>query len=376
MENRPRRRSRPRFGLVLEDEDDDKDEDDCLSQIPHPARDVIAVTSPQLKRKLVIAATVTLVLAIAAILLVRDEQQFRLASHNGKTVKEWASELYLNYDPRTTNAATEAFVVMGSNAVPALRSILSSREPIYERTFLQQARRIPLAARKYLFQKLKPGRTIEYRVGAARALGVIGLAAGDALPEMLAALTETNSQIQWAAAQNIPALGPQAINALTTLLTNAGDTVRHPAIYALGEARTNALPATPLLIRATMDTNQNIRASAFYSLSRIGRPALPVTVQMAATDPDPDLRNAAFRSLIVLLPSPGRVPQALLVSSTNNAEMRRLAILSLSRSRLTNDHAIKLFQAATHDEDASVREAANRSLQHLTPTTGKNRSNQ
>ena len=328
-----------------------------------------------MKRKLVIAAIVTLVLAIAAILLVRDEQQFRLATHNGKTVKEWAGELYLNYDPRTTNAATSAFVAMGSNAVPALRSILSSREPIYERTFLQQARRIPLAARKYLFQKLKPGQTIQYHVGAARALGVIGLAAGDALPEMLEALSETNSQIQWVAAQNIPALGPQAINALMTLVTNAGDTVRHTAIYALGEARTNALPATPLLIRATMDTNQNIRASAFYSLSRIGRSALPETVKMAASDPDENLRNAAFRSLVVMLPAPGGVPQALLVSSTNNAAMRRLAILSLSRSRLTNDHAIKLFQSATHDEDASVREAANRSLQHRIPATRENPSN-
>ncbi len=305
-----------------------------------------------------------LVLAIAAILLVRDEQQFRLATHNGKTVKEWAGELYLNYDPRKTNAATEAFVIMGSNAVPALRSLLSSRDPIYERTFLQQARRIPLAARRYLFQKLKPGQTIQYRVGAARALGVIGLSASDALPELLAALSETNSQISWVAAQNIPALGQPAIDALTTLVTNANVNVRHTAIYALGEARTNALPATALLIRATMDTNQNIRASAFYSLSRIGRPALPMTVEMAASNPDLELRNAAFRSLIVLLP-PGGIHQSLLASSTNNAEMRRLAILSLSRSRLTNDYAMTLFQTAIKDEDASVREAAQRALDYL-----------
>ena len=118
-------------------------------------------------------------------------------------------------------------------------------------------------------------------------------------------------------------------------------------ILTLGTS-TNALPATALLIRATMDTNQNIRASAFYSLSRIGRPALPMTVEMAASNPDLDLRNAAFRSLIVMLPPPGRVPQSLLVNSTNNAEMRRLAILSLSRSRLTNDHALTLFQTAAN----------------------------
>jgi HEAT repeat protein len=324
-----------------------------------------AVSSPQLKRRLVIAAIATLVLAIAAILLVRDERQFRLASHNGKTVKEWASELYLSYDPRTTNAATAAFVVMGSNAVPALRALVKSREPIYERTFLQQARRIPVAARQYLFQKLRPGRLIEYRLGAVRALAVLGPIAAPALPELIETFSETNSPIRWAAAQTIPALGPQAISALAILTTNSVVNVRHTAIYALGEARTNALPAAPLLVRATMDTNQAIRGSAFYSLSRIGQTALPVTVEMAATDPDPDLRNAAFRSLIVLLPPPGRVSQALLVSSTNNAEMRRLAILSLSRSRLTNDHAMTLFQTALDDKDASVREAAERALKYL-----------
>ena len=326
----------------------------------HPTRGAIAVGSLQLKRKLVIASIVALVVAIAAILLVRDEQQFRLATHNGKTVKEWAGELHLNYDPRMTNAATEAFVIMGSNAVPALRSLLNTREPIYERTFLQQARRIPVAARQYLFQKIKPGHTTQYRVSAARALGIIGPAAGDALPELLDALSETNSQITWVAAQNISALGPKAIEAVMGLVTNDNPSVRHTAIYALGEAKTNALPATALLIRATMDTNQNVRASAFYSLSRIGRPALPLTAEMAATHPDADIRNAAFRSLIVMMPAPGLVPQSLLVNSTNNAEMRRLAILTLGRSRLTNDHVLTLIQTALKDEDASVREAAKR----------------
>ena len=98
---------------------------------------MISVGSPQLKRKAIVAAIVALFLAIAAILLVRDEQKFRLATHKGKYVKEWTGELYLNYDPLTTNSATKAFVNMRSNAQPALRSLLSSREPMCERTFPQ-----------------------------------------------------------------------------------------------------------------------------------------------------------------------------------------------------------------------------------------------
>ena len=318
-----------------------------------------------MKRKLVIAASITLLLAIAAALLIRDEQQFRSATHNGKTAKEWAGELYLNYNPRTTNAATEAFIVMGSNAVPALRALINSRAPIYEKTFLQQARRIPIAARQYLFQKLKPGRSLEYRIGAVRAIGVIGETAVEALPELVTAISETNSQIRWAAAQAISSLGPQAISALTNLLTDTNTDVRHSAIYGLGEAGTNALPAAPALILATLDTNQHIRASTYYSLSRIGRSALPMAVEMAATHTNDTIRDAAFHSLIVLLPNPIRVPQSLLVASTNTAEIRRLAIIALSRSRITNSYAMKLFQTATNDEDATVRDAATLALERL-----------
>ena len=76
------------------------------------------------KRKVIITVLVFLALAIAAMLLVRDEQQFRRATHNGKTVKEWAGELYQNYDPRKTNAPSAAFIAMGSNAVYYLASVL------------------------------------------------------------------------------------------------------------------------------------------------------------------------------------------------------------------------------------------------------------
>ena len=121
-----------------------------------------------------------------------------------------------------------------------------------------------------MFQKIKPGCGAEHRVGAVRALGVLGPAAGDALPELLDALSEANSQASWVAAQNICALGPKAIDAVMTLVTNPNSTLRHNAIYSLGEARTNALPATASLLRATMDANHNVRGSAFYSLRRIG----------------------------------------------------------------------------------------------------------
>lgn len=317
------------------------------------------------KRKLIITGIILLALALAAVLLVRDEQQFRRATHDGKTVKEWTIELYQTPDTNPTNPAVRAFLEMGSNAVPALRAVLRSGEPIHERTFVQQARRIPLTARRYLYDKIKPGRTAEYRLGAVRAISILGTNAIEALPEMLEAISQSNSITRWPAAQQIHTLGPGSIAALTSLVTNDDVNTRHAAVFALGEARTDALPATFQLICATMDTNISVRGSAFYSLSRIGRPALPIAIELAASHHDAEIRQAAYRALLVLFPPPGRVPTSLLVSSTNNAEMRRLAVLSVGMSQVTNAHAMTLIESARADEDESVRQAAERALKFL-----------
>ncbi len=322
-----------------------------------------------MKRKLLIALLALGVIAVGLIFWRRGTQPH--VSYQGKTVRDWAAELYAAPEPRATNAAVRAFQNLNSNAVPTLRVLARAREPFYEKTFLQHARKIPTKPRSYLFQKLQPGRTLEIRIGALRALGIIGPSAQAALPEMLNALADSDSRVRWLAAQTITLLGPDAIAALIPLTTNQDVNLRHAAVYSLGEARTNALPATLALVHATMDTNESVCASAYYSLSRIGRPALPQIIAQADTNSDPVLRNAALRSLIAITPPPGRVLNSNLIIATNTAEIRRLAILSLSRSRLTNQHAMNLFTNALADEDLLVQEAAQLALKRI--ATGKPR---
>jgi hypothetical protein len=318
-----------------------------------------------LKRRLIIVALA--IAALATLLIVRHELAYRRASYQGKSARTWAAELYASSEPRDTNAAAVAFRAMGSNAVPALRSLLHLHEPVYETAFLKYARRIPTKPRIYLLRKLNPGRTIEYRIGAVQALGILGPVAQAAIPDLLTTLADSDSRLRWVTAQTIVKLGPEAVTALLPLLTNADVNLRHAAVYALGEARTNALPAVPLLIQRTMDTNDSIRGSAYYSLSRVGRPAFPVAVKMAATNENPEIRNAALSSLLVLLP-PGRPIGLNLTTSTNQPEIRRLAMLALWRSRLTNEYAMALYQAGLRDEAPAVRDITQRILDRITST--------
>lgn len=320
-----------------------------------------------MKRKA--AILLLLVVAATATVVIWKQQATLNYRYQGKSVRDWSLELYASFNPHGTNAAALAFRAMGSNAVPALCALANLREPLHEKAFVKYARRIPAAPRRYLDAKIKPGEKLALRIGALRALGIIGPEARAALPEMLTALEDADARIRWVSAQSIIALGPEAITALLPVTTNADVNLRHAAVYSLGEAGTNALPATLHLIRSTLDPSESVRASAVYSLSRIGRAALPQIVAQADTNADPVFRNAAFRSIVVLMPPPTPSFPSSLTISTNSAEVRRLAILSLSRSRLTNQHALNLFTNGLNDEAPIVRDAAQLALQRI--TTGK-----
>lgn len=318
---------------------------------------------------------IVLLLALFAVviaLLIWQVQSHSNASYQGKSARKWAHELYSSYEPRGTNAPAVAFRAMSSNAVPDLQSLLFLQDPFYEKPFLKFARFLPTRIRSYLYRKIQPGRAIEYRLGAIRALGVIGPDAVTALPDLLQTLAEPDTRVRWTTAQMIALLGPEAVAALIPLTTNTDANLRHVTVYALGEARTNALSAVPALIVCSMDTNQSVRASALYSLGRIGFAAVPQAVNIAVTNSDPQMRSAAFRSLVAMRPPPGQVLRSQLLIATNTPDIRRMAYLSLWISRQTNTYALELYQAGLNDEDPSVRELAQKIIERIN-STNRNR---
>jgi HEAT repeat protein len=304
-------------------------------------------------------------IAVAALILILGLAWWVLrpadtVRYQGKSVREWAAELYAKQTLGGTNDPAAAFVALGATAVPELRRLVHLREPFADKYLLPHLRRLPVKIRVYLLQKFKPGRTLEYRLGAIRALGIIGPEARAAIPDLLRAVQDDDARIRWVAAQTVSQLGPEAVMALRPLTTNANMTVRHAAVYALGEARTNALPALPQLLRASMDTNENVRSSSLYSIGRLGPAAFAPALAQSATNANPEMRAAAARSLLVILPPPGRVFPISYPITTNATEVRRLTLLSLARSRLTNDYAMAIYEAGFRDEDAQVRETARR----------------
>ncbi len=143
--------------------------------------------------------------------------------------------------------------------------------------------------------------SLELREQAAWALGELGPAARAAVPALLEAL-ETTCPVYKKAARDVRraaafALGkigaPEAIPALAELLDDPDWRVRAEVVRTL---RTLGADVLPLVRRALRDEKGAVREAAVEALADIGRPAIPVLIELS-DHPDPEIHIEAIRAL-------------------------------------------------------------------------------
>jgi len=311
-----------------------------------------------LKKKLLIGLAVA---GVGIVLITVHNQRARAAaSYQGVPISTWAATFYPNFDPRGTNEAVSAFQSMGSNAVPTLQKMLRTKETWYARLYLQQAKNLPSGMRGYLVRQIKPNQSVSKRVAAARALGVVGTNATAAVPDLVIALADVD--VRWAAAQALADIGGPAVPALAIATTNKNPNIRHAAVYGLGQAGTNAAPATRALLDCVLDFNQSIQSSAAYSLSQIGRPGLAVVLEAFSSD-SAERRKAATKALKVMNAPPRQIVSAVLEFTTNSSpQLRQNSLKALQSMGLNHPRVVANYFKAAGDSDAGVRMAAARAL--------------
>jgi hypothetical protein len=282
----------------------------------------------------------------------------RHATYQGKHACAWALELYMNFNPEATNAASTALRALGTNAVPPLRTLLQVQEAFYEQPLFRNASSLPPSVRRYLFAKLKPGQSAIGRTGAAHALAVLGSEAKDALPELVAALQDPSAEVRWAAAQALGRIGAPAVPVLLTTLTNQDPSLRQLAIHSLGTAGTNAAPAAAQLFERVLEPNAAIPDAAVYALSRVGPTALPMILEQFASE-DLARRAAAARVVRYMNTPPRQILRRLVGFCTNTApDLRQHAFQSLASLRLDHPFAIATCVRGLDDPVPAVRIAA------------------
>jgi hypothetical protein len=153
---------------------------------------------------------------------------------------------------------------------------------------------------------------------AAASLAELGPTTKEALPALEQTLkSEQDSGICIAAASALAAIGPEAVPALTSALTDAVYDKRWPILQALGELGSAAKQAVPVLMKVLQDQVLHdylgVRRGAAESLGKIGpeaRAAIPALIE-ALKDENWTVRSAAAGALGEIGPDAWDVASAL-----------------------------------------------------------------
>lgn len=216
-------------------------------------------------------------LAIVATTVLIRRGQPPLTRYQGKSLADWAAEYYRGADAASRANAAAAFHDMGTVALPELRRLLVTGDPLWRRTVWNPKARLPMPLRRLLTRQLAEPVAFKTREAAAAAIGLYGAAAESAVPELIASLAEpSENRICIEAATALGQVGKAAMPAVLTAAQSADWRVRYWAAYALGQMGAEAQPAIPQLVILLHDGQVSQMAAS--ALWKIGPPAVPALV--------------------------------------------------------------------------------------------------
>lgn len=211
-------------------------------------------------------------------------------SCQGKGLSAWLRDLD-GPSSLQRHQAQEAVRLIGSNAIPVLRSMLHARD-------------LPLKTNLVGLLRKQRWITIPFTLARERqiraALGCTALGPQSRLlfPDLFE-LSHGDSFLFNLAEGAVSEMGQAAVEPLCLSLTDKDYYTRELAAGALVHIGRAAKPAQPLLITCLADPYASVRANAARSLARIGVCSQPVIdgLKRAALDKDIDVRCAAAAAL-------------------------------------------------------------------------------
>ncbi len=183
------------------------------------------------------------------------------------------------------------------------------------------------------------------------------------------------SRLRELAAEAFSYMGPEADLAAPLLVravrnVNETEAVRRKAVYALGAIGSRAALAVPALIE-TMEFDQSdaLRAAASEALGRVGTPALPL-LQRYLRHPDPQVRRYVAQSVARMGKQARPALGTLVASLTDSDPAVRLALCESLASLAADSNAyVPQLIALLTAESRQVRMNARRLLVKLGPKT-------
>jgi HEAT repeat protein len=283
-------------------------------------------------------------------------------TYQGKSVRTWAL-LLKSQSQQSRIDATNAFLLMGTNAAPGLVALLSKQDSHLQVILWQLSAKLPGSVQAFVRKKAGTPDGEQTRNLAAQALGLLGASGQIAIPALRKVILEDPPN-RWAAADALSRTGAVAVPELALLAFNTNYMVRTAAVKSLGNCGEDALPALHVLIWALDDPNEPTRFSAAQSLPALGQKAFEI-LSNNLTNPSPAMRCKAMRA-IQCFPQARVQTLSRLLEGVNDHEVacRMQALRTLSRVGAPNFQMIDAFLKALDDPSVEVRLLA---LQALKP---------
>lgn len=247
--------------------------------------------------------------------------------YQGKSLNTWLKRLEYSYGD-TNDAAFLAFREMGTNAIPALLHVIQSGGTPFQKMILKFNRSQSVVQLPY-------GKPWIRTRAATWALYAMGTNAAPALPVLTNLLFHSNALAS--STTVLAGIGPEALPALMTALTNQNDRIRHSAASGLGWERSDASIIVPALIARLQDRNRLVHVAAVSSLGQLHAQAELV------------------------------VPALIKDFPGNDALLRCAILVSLSQFESKAKESVPMLVEALKDSDESVRRSATFALKHIDP---------
>jgi len=247
-------------------------------------------------------------------------------TYKNKRLSAWLRDME-QWDGDTNRPAFVAFREMGTNAIPRLLRMIQSggspiQEAIYKFNLKQSFVRLPYH---------------EQSMAACWALYAMGQEARPALPVLTNLLFQTNTNCLIISATVLAGIGSEALPSLLAALTNQNDRIRRSAALGLGSEREGFRLVVPALIERLTDKSRSVHLNAVVALGELhAEPMLSV----------PALTND-FRG--------------------NDTVLKRQILISLSSFETNAVQALPLVRAALNDSDEDVRASAQSALSRIAP---------
>ena len=269
--------------------------------------------------------------------------------YQGRPASEWLEALALSgsqpsrvRDEIAYADAQTALEHLGTNAIPLLLKwiayepkLSNSKQSIASFINKSSFARRSTWIQRWLYPKDRQAIRID---SAVVGFAVLGPGAASAAPELARLATfSTNSVIGHRAVDALARIGPVALPALLSVITNRDAATRFYATRCVRNLGTNAVSAIPTLILCL--TNPVVAGAAFETLGHLKL--------------EPELV----------------IPSLMKMAGDHDPLLRSWAILTLGDFDQESRRAVPTLVAALADNEAAVRESATNALQSIAPET-------